>query len=43
MALPPAKPLGGQHKHAWEKQVWVRAARGAGAEGKGPDWKPLSQ
>lgn len=43
IALPPAKPLSRQHKHAWDKQVWTREARGAGAEGKWPDWKSLSQ
>lgn len=43
VALPPTKPLSGQHKHAWEKQVWAREAHGSGAEGNWPDWKPLSQ
>lgn len=33
-ALLPAKPLGGQHQQAWEKQVWVREAHGSGAEGR---------
>lgn len=34
ITLLPAKPLGGQHQQAWEKQVWVREAHDSGAEGR---------